>query len=495
MLNRFILPSRRFYDNKTDFAPLKVSGRCFTLLMCCIALPVQAGPALEFDPNQIIVQYRSVSNAMPRPDTAQAQVMRSNRQQHTLLAQRQRQDGKGDLAVVQLPTAMKSARDLASALTQLRQDPAVEYAEPNWVYHKLDTGMTYRRGSPKPISPGLLYNFPNDPFFRNGETWGLYGDKTLPQNPYGSQAGETWVEKHKPLDCGDVYIGVIDEGIMTTHPDLKNSIWRNPYDPIDGIDNDGNGYVDDRNGWDFYYGDNSIYDQFEDLHGSHVAGVIAAQGNNGIGVAGVCWRAKLISAKFMGPDGGDTVNAIKAIDYITDLKRRHKLNIIATNNSWGGGGFYRAMIEAIKRAEKANILFVAAAGNAGTDNDALPLYPASYANPNIISVTSINPDGTWPGGANIGSKSVDIAAPGEGILSTVPNVEGKPDYGYDGGTSMAAPFVTGAVALYAHRQGKSHYLRTKQAILKAAEPTISFKGLTVTGGRLDISRFPKQCQH
>ena len=455
----------------------------------CSVLTAQAKPDLRFDPNRLIVQYRPTGDAKQTYGNTQAQLIRGGRKM-TLISQQQRKDGKGDLAVVHLPAAMKSAKELATTLAQLHQDPAIEYAEPNWRYHKLDTGMTYQHGT---IKHGLssLLKFPNDTFYRNGETWGLYGDKTLPKNAYGSQAGEAWKEKGKSLDCGDVYIGVIDEGIMTTHPDLQQSIWRNPYDPTDGIDNDGNGYVDDRNGWDFYYNDRTVYHLNEDFHGSHVAGIIAAQGNNGIGIAGVCWKAKLISAKFLGSDGGDTINAIKAIDYITDLKIRHGLNIVATNNSWGGGGYSKAMIDAIKRAEKANILFITAAGNDGTDNDLFPLYPASYTNPNIISVTSINPDGTWPGLANVGIKSVDIAAPGEGIISTVPNYEGKPDYAYDGGTSMSVPFVTGAAALFAHRHGKKPHWRIKQVLLNSAEPTAGFYGLTLTGARLNISRFAR----
>jgi subtilisin family serine protease len=476
---------------KSALVCVRLSSQALSLLTLAFALPIDAATSgLEFVPNEVIVQYRPGAKASQGTGQVQSRLMRSSHKA-MLLSQHQRSDGKGDLALVQLPLAVTSNQEMAKTIAQLEQDPTVEYVEPNWVYHKLDTGLSYRQDLAKTYQHQYL-NFPNDLYYRNGESWGMYGDKTLPTNPYGSHAGEAWVEKHKPLDCSDVYIGVIDEGIMKQHPDLKDSIWVNRFDPLDGIDNDGNGYVDDSNGWDFYYNDRTVYHEYEEFHGSHVAGIIAAQGNNRMGVAGVCWKAKLISAKFLGPDGGDTVNAIKSIDYITDLKVRHGLNIVATNNSWGGGGYSRAMIDAIKRAEKANILFIAAAGNDGTDNDPLPLYPASYPNANIISVTSITQDGLLSGGANIGTKSVDIAAPGEGILSTVPNFEGKPDYGYDGGTSMAAPFVTGATALYAHKHPKAHYLSTKRAILSSAEPTADFVGLTVTGGRLDVSRMAKR---
>ncbi len=479
------------HNLKSALVCVCLSSQALSLLTLAFAMPVDAAASgLEFIPGQIIVQYRPGIDSHQKAGQVQSKLMQSSHKA-MLLSQHQRSDGKGDLALVQLPSVITSSQEMAKTIAQLEQDPTVEYAEPNWVYHKLDTGVSYRHGLGNP-NQHHWPNFPNDTYYRNGESWGMYGDKTLPANPYGSQAGEAWGDKHKPLDCSDVYVGVIDEGIMKQHPDLKDSIWVNSFDPVDGIDNDGNGYIDDRNGWDFYYDDRTIYDRFEDFHGTHVAGIIAASGHNGIGIAGVCWKAKLISAKFLGPDGGDTVNAIKAIDYITDLKVHHGLNIVATNNSWGGGGYSRAMVDAIKRAEAQNILFIAAAGNDGTDNNQLPLYPASYPNANIISVTSITQDGLLPGGANIGAKSVDLAAPGEGIISTVPDFDGKPDYGYDGGTSMATPFVTGAAALYAHKHPKAHYLRAKWAILRSAEPTADFVGHTVTGGRLDVSRMAKR---
>jgi serine protease len=471
---------------KTEEKSFNINFKLTLIAIPClfVAKVSTAAPQPEFVPDELIVQYRPVGNSHQRKGAAR--LMRPA-QQHLVIAEDKRGDGKGDLALMKLSSPIKSAQELANTLNAIAQDPAVEYAEPNWRLHKLDSSHN------QPIlDQHRLMNFLNDPYYLDGQSWGMYGDKTLPTNPYGSQAGEVWIDGHKPLNCSDVYIGVIDEGIMKQHPDLKDSIWHNRFDPIDGIDNDGNGYIDDSNGWDFYYNDRTIYDAFEDFHGTHVAGILATAGNNRVGIAGVCWKAKLISAKFLGPDGGDTINAIKAIDYITDLKVRHGLNIVATNNSWGGGGYSRAMVDAIKRAEKQNILFVAAAGNDGTDNDTFPLYPASYPNANIISVTVITQDGLKSGDANYGYRSVDIAAPGEGIISTVPNVEGKPDYGYDSGTSMAAPFVTGAVALYAHKHPKASAPHIKYAILKGARATDDFNGLTATGGRLDISRTLKR---
>lgn len=469
-------------SNNTFFSLCKpilaVSGLCASFIGQAaspveneMAAAVQHGA--RFKSGELVVQYRANIDTAIKVRQAGSPLKKAHVK--FLKRQKQRNDGKGDLVLAQIPNGADNVNNMAAAIEQIQQDPAVEFAEPNWVLHHLPSG-------------NLPQNYPNEDFYQNGDLWGMYGDMSQPANPYGSQAAEVWQRLRRPLDCSDVYVGVIDEGIMTDHPDLTASIWQNKFDPADGIDNDGNGYIDDVNGWDFYHNDNTTYDDpFTVFHGTHVAGVISAEGNNGIGVAGVCWKAKLISAKFLDFDGGDTVNAIKAIDYITDLKLRHKLNIVATNNSWGGGGFSRAMVDAIKRAEKANILFVAAAGNDGTDNDAAPLYPASYPNHNIISVTALNQFGQRSFFSNFGSKSVDIAAPGEEILSTIPQFfEFGEFYGSDTGTSMAAPFVTGAIAMYAHFHPQAKAGKIKRALLLGAEPTDDFATNTVSGGRLNI---------
>jgi subtilisin family serine protease len=375
---------------------------------------------------------------------------------------------KGEIALLRLP----AGKDLAAAVRTLSSNPAVEYAEPNWTYQHNAVA--------------------NDTYAVNGSLWGMYGDASTPANQYGSQAAEAWGAGH--TDCSNVYVGVIDEGIYFNHEDLANVVWTNPYDPVDGVDNDGNGKIDDTHGWDFDGGSNNINSGgANDDHGTHVTGTIAGVGGNGKGVAGVCWSGvKVISAKFLGRRGGTTANGIAAVDYITDLKTRHGMNIVATNNSWGGGGFSQAMQDAIGRADAAGILFIAAAGNSATDNDVTASYPSNYPNANVIAVASITSTGALSSFSQWGKTTVDIGAPGSGIWSTVPvSSKGQVVSGYASynGTSMATPHVTGAAALYKSSHPGATAADIKAAILGSAVPTPSLTNKVVTGGRLNVSGF------
>jgi len=380
---------------------------------------------------------------------------------------------EGELHLVRLPQSLA----VSDAVRQLRAQAAVRFVEPNWLYSTQAA--------------------PSDPYYQDGSLWGVYGDTSpLRQNQYGSQAAEAW---NVGKDCSsDVVVGIIDEGVMTSHPDTAANIWANPFEVAgNGIDDDGNGYVDDVKGWDFVSDDNSTFDGVGDDHGTHVSGTIGAVRNNGIGTAGICGQVKMASAKFLGASGGTTADAILAIDYITDLKTRHGLNLVATNNSWGGGGFSQALKDAIDRSGAANILFIAAAGNGnllgiGQNTDKKPNYPSAYTSANIIAVAAINKKGAKAGFSNFGVTSVDLGAPGVGIWSTVPKVVNgvlTPSYAAYDGTSMATPHVTGAVALYASLHPGSTAAQIKAAILGAAVPTTSMTGKTVTGGRLDVSGF------
>ena len=447
----------------------------------------------------------------------------------------------------------------AQALQALQNHPAVVSAEPNYLQTKLQSADPKEGWAIK------------DRFYGDAQNplWGMYGDTsgavpgstTAPYNTFGSQADEAWFAKYTGLDglfnpvpspvrTDEVVVGVIDEGISWRHPDLAGVI-ANPaetgtyvaadgltYDrATDGADNDGNGKVDDAHGWDFISEDKSVFDPVDgypdiDAHGTHVAGTIGAKANNSytevvdgqtvvhenIGVAGVIQNVKIISGKFLGPDGGTTLDAIQAIDYFTDLRANRGVNIVALNNSWGGGPYSAELHAAIIRAAKANILFIAAAGNGdrfgrGINNDSTPSYPASYdttqsavsgssvleasaSYDSVISVAAIQADGQKASFSNYGATSVDLAAPGHNIVSTYPwqvsvnaatwDVENC--YMPYNGTSMAAPHVTGAAALYAAHYPQASTAAIKGSILTAArnKPTSSMAGKCVTGGRLNL---------
>ncbi|WP_027483370.1 S8 family peptidase [Deinococcus pimensis] len=362
----------------------------------------------------------------------------------------------------------------------LSNNPNVAFAEPNWIY-----------------THGAVSN---DPSYTDGTLWGMNGSATTPVNTYGSGAGSAWAAGH--TGSRNVYVGVIDEGIQFTHPDLAGNVWTNPFDAVDGIDNDGNGYVDDTHGWDFANGNNTVFDgnkrEGTDEHGTHVSGTIGAIGGNGQGVAGVNWNVTVISGKFLGARGGTTADAIKAVDYFTDLKKRHGLNIVATSNSWGGGGFSQGLLDAINRGGDAGILFIAAAGNGGSDgvgdnNDTTASYPSNYECTNggrrgwdcVIGVAAIDRTGALARFSNYGAKTVDIGAPGVSVTSTLPTNT----YGAYSGTSMATPHVSGGAALYASTHPGATAQQIRDAIIASAKATPSLGGKTSTGGRLDVSGF------
>jgi len=424
-------------------------------------------PAAAFVQNELLVQYAPIATA-----TASAEVRASL---GAALIEQIDTQGDGMLERIKLPAGLS----VTAAMQRISDLPGVLYAEPNFI-HK-----------PAYVS--------DDTYYVSGQLWGMYSNDSPSgvgpagtTNQYGSQAEKAW--NAGDIGSSSVYVGIIDEGFQFTHSDLDANSWTNPFDALDGIDNDGNGKIDDIHGWDFFNNDNSVYDGTSDDHGTHVAGTIGAEGGNASGVAGVNWNVTMISAKFLGPNGGYTSGAIAALDYLTDLKQRHDINIVATNNSWGGGGYSQSLHAAINRAAKAGILFIAAAGNGGTNNDSTAFYPANYnttvaagtetaaSYDAVISVASITSTGARSSFSSYGATTVDIGAPGSGIISTVPTGS----YASYSGTSMATPHVTGAAALYAAKYSDATAEQIKSAILKSAAPTTSLSGITVTGGRLDI---------
>jgi len=311
---------------------------------------------------------------------------------------------------------------VADVLGWAAATPAVAYVEPDFA-----------------IAPE---RFSGDPSF--GSLWGLHNT--------GQSGGLADADIDAPAawdvttGSRSVVIAVIDTGVDYTHRDLAANAWRNPGEIAgDRIDNDGNGFVDDVYGWDFANRDADPMD--DNGHGTHVAGTIGAVGGNGVGVVGVNWQVSIMALKFLSASGsGSTSGAIGAINYATRMKRDFGVNVVATNNSWGGGGFSAALRDAIAAGGREDILFVAAAGNEGTNNDATPHYPSNYADAAVISVAASDRVNRLASFSNVGATSVDLAAPGVSITSTLPGNR----YGSYSGTSMAAPHVAGVVGLLAH---------------------------------------------
>lgn len=425
--------------------------------------------ATPYVPGQIIVTYREGVTAAQRD----AMLSTKRARGHTTISRRVGRHALTEL--VRLPTGVS----VEQALKQYSADPTVAHAEPDYL---ITTDVEA-----------------NDTYAVSGDLWGMGGDAMPLGTAYGSGANEAWAMGHVGSDS--VYVGIVDEGVQFDHPDIAANVWTNPWDPVDGVDNDGNGYIDDIHGWDFANGDNDVFDGDSnpdiDSHGTHVAGTIGGVGGNGQGVVGVNWNVTMIPAKFLGPSGGSTANAVAALNYLTDLKVRHGIDLVATNNSWSGGPFSSVLLDAINEGGDEDILFVTVAGNDGTNNDSTPSFPGNYQCTNggtrgwdcVVSVAAIDAAGALPVFSQYGATTVDLAAPGDAIVSTVPD----DSYAAYSGTSMAAPHVAGAVALCASINPALTAAQLRAAIVDTVLPTASLSGKTVTGGRLDVGTMVQDC--
>jgi subtilisin family serine protease len=318
---------------------------------------------------------------------------------------------------------------------------------------------------------------PNDALYES--MWALNGN-------YGISASDAW-----DINTGssEMVVAVVDTGVDYNHPDLAANIWTNSGEiPSNGKDDDSDGYIDNVFGWNSFSSNGDPLD--DNGHGTHVAGVIGAVGNNGFGISGINWNVKIMPIKFLNQYGsGSLSSAIEALEFLVVMKQKG-VNVRVSNNSWGGGNFSQVLYNAIKKVSDAGIVFVAAAGNESNDNDLNPSYPASYQIPNIISVAALDSNGGIAGFSNYGVRSVGIAAPGVDIVSTY--LGGG--YTSLSGTSMATPHVSGAIALLFANEPNLSEAEAIQRIYLSGNAIPGIENYIYSGRSLNLGNLLKNIQ-
>lgn len=358
-----------------------------------------------------------------------------------------------NLEVVEL----QPGEDVAAAVKEYNASGAVEFAEPDYILKESAT--------------------PNDPIFDNGSQYALNNTGQSGMFDADIDAPEGWDIRY---DASNVIVAIVDSGMRMTHEDLAANLWTNTGEiPDNGIDDDGDGYVDDVHGINSITGTGDPTD--DEGHGTHVAGIIGAAGNNGVGISGVAWNVQLMPLKFIGPDGsGATSDAVECVNYAW----RHGAGVI--NASFGSPSFSSSLQTAIQSARTAGIVFVAAAGNESVNNDTTPSYPANYSLDNIVSVAALNSFDTLESYSNYGAATVDVGAPGGNIISCGNSADNS--YVYMSGTSMASPLVAGVVALMKAQFPTNTPAQLIQRLIATVDPIPSLAGRCVSGGRVNLYR-------
>ena len=387
------------------------------------------GKGKEYEPGELIVKYRSGGEGRRRGEFHRRHGSHKMKEFPSYTMER---------------VKVRAGTPVADAIREFENDPEVEYAEPNYQVHALGV--------------------PSDPSFT--QLWGM--EKINAPAAWDTNTGSA-----------EVVVAIIDSGIDVDHSDLKGNLWVNTLElnGRPGVDDDGNGIVDDIHGYNAITGGSDLTDDVG--HGTHVSGTIGAVGNNGVGVAGVNWNVRIMACKFLSATGGGTAaGAIDCLHYVAQMKRRG-VNIVATNNSWGGGGYSRALHDAI--AAQQDILFIVAAGNDGTNSDDTPTYPASYDLPNVVAVAATTSTDSMATYSQYGRRTVHVGAPGSAIYSTSPGNS----YATHSGTSMATPHVTGLAALIKAARPTADWRAIKNLLLTGGNPLPSLTDKTVTGRQID----------
>jgi subtilisin family serine protease len=389
-------------------------------------------------------------------------------------------DSNIEIAGTGVRLVRSQSKSASTLVRELSARPDVDYVEPNYIVH--------------------ADALPNDPLF--GELWGLRNTGQPILGFVGTAGADISATAAWDLTTGsrDNVVAVVDTGVDYSHPDLAANIWAAPAEFTVTI---GGFPITCPAGSHGFNAITNTCDPMDDNdHGTHCSGTIGAVGNNGIGVAGVNWTASIMGAKFLGAGGsGTTANAIKAIEFTIQAKMIFgpEANVRVLSNSWGGGGFSQALLDEINRANQHDILFVAAAGNNSSNNDLVPHYPSSYTAPNLVAVAATeNSEGADNANAtanevlasfsNFGKGTVDLAAPGTRVLSTIRANQ----YAYFSGTSMATPHVSGAAALVLAYCDLNN-ADLKKTILSTVDFNSRFAELTSAGGRLNVNRALRDC--
>jgi subtilisin family serine protease len=403
---------------------------------------------------EVLVKFRQINDA----------VLGQVRQQEDI-------DVVEDLGSTGAMRLRSRSKNVTGLLRSLAARGDVQYVEPNYVVHTAGAQV------------------PNEPSF--AQLWGLQNTG----QSIGGVSGVAGADIKAPNAWGTTtgstanVVGVIDTGVDYAHPDLAPNMWKAPAPFSVVVGGQTISCAKDARGFNAIA--NTCDPMDDNNHGTHVSGTIGAAGNNAFGVAGVNWTGSIMGLKFLASNGsGSTSNAVKAIDFAIQVKQLGLANVRVLSNSWGGGGFSLTLLGAIGRARDAGMIFVAAAGNAATDNDASPFYPANYNVANVVAVAATDNRDMLASFSNYGASTVDLAAPGVYILSTIRNN----GYAYFNGTSMATPHVSGAAALVmAACSALTTSEQVVSAILGNTDPLPVLAGKTFTGGRLNVDRAIQSC--
>ena len=438
---------------------------CILLITCPYAGANETEPEIAYDENgmpyivgEVIVKYTS--------NVAALRMASSLEESQTMeMLSFSVEEDLSDIVPGMQFASVDTEIPLDTVIAALESSPFVEYVEPNY-YIALtlpEEPVPVDEDAISALSEYMMERLSNDPL-------------------YSSQWGLTKINADKAWDTTtgkrDIVIAVIDTGVDYKHPDLAANIWVNPRETLNSNkDNDGNGYAGDYYGYDFI---NNKADPMDDNgHGTHVAGIIGAVGNNGVGIAGVNWNVKIMPLKFLrAGGGGDTIAAIKAINYANSMGA----DIISC--SWGGPGMSQALGDAIKQTNK---LFVFAAGNEGANNDVTPHFPSNFGYDNMIVVTATDKNDQLASFGNYGASKVDVAAPGVAILSTYPTAKNTL-YVEMKGTSMATPFVAGIAGLMLSVNPSLSPTQLKSLIMQNVDKASTLNGKVKSGGRVNAEK-------